>query len=77
MSVHPSNFPSTAPTALPLDVPGDKPSDKPSICPLQAPTGLLRLVPYIQYSDFPTHVPSVYSIIIPIDGTSRLPIFSY
>ena len=61
MIVIPSTLPSITPTTLPSDVPSEKPSDKPSIHPLQSPTGLPRFVPYIQASDFRTHVPSVYS----------------
>ena len=48
------------PTKFPSDVQIENPSDKPTIHTLQAPTGLPCLVPYIQSSELPTHVPSVY-----------------
>ena len=74
MSVNNIYFPSITPTTMPSDAPIEKPSDKTCINLLQAPTGLPSLVQYIQASEFPTHVTSVYSIIRPNDGTYTLPI---
>ena len=76
MCVHTSPFPSIKPKSLPSCVTSDKTSDNPIIHPLNAPTGFLSLIPYIQASKCLTHVKIVHWSSRPSNGPYHIQILN-